>query len=80
MTQYHVVGVAEFGLFCEIQNYYISGLLHVSDLKSDRYIFDAQANILRGKKNGRIYRLGEPIKVRLANVLPEDRKIILIPV
>ncbi len=74
-----VVGVAEFGLFCEIQNYYISGLLHVSDLKSDRYIFDAQANILRGKKNGKIYRLGDSIKVRLANVLPEERKIILIP-
>ncbi|MBR51513.1 MAG: hypothetical protein CMD58_03245 [Gammaproteobacteria bacterium] len=74
-----VVGVAEFGLFCEIQNYYISGLLHVSDLKSDRYIFDAQANILRGKKNGKIFRLGDSIKVRLANVLPEERKIILIP-
>ena len=74
-----VVGVAEFGLFCEIHNYYISGLLHVSDLKSDRYIFDAQANILRGKKNGKIYRLGDSIKVRLANVLPEERKIILIP-
>ena len=74
-----VVGVAEFGLFCEIQNYYISGLLHVSDLKKDMYIFDAQANILRGKKNGKIYRLGDSIKVRLANVLPEERKIILIP-
>ena len=74
-----VVGVTEFGLFCEIDNYYISGLLHVSDLRRDRYIFDAQANILKGRNTGKSYRIGQKIKVQLANVVPEERKIILIP-
>ena len=74
-----VVGVTEFGLFCEIDNYYISGLLHVSDLRRDRYIFDAQANILKGRNTGKTYRIGQKIKVQLANVVPEERKIILIP-
>ncbi len=73
-----VVGIAEFGLFCEIDNYYISGLLHVSDLKKDRYIFDSQANILKGRNTGKIYRIGQKIKVQIANVIPEERKIILI--
>ena len=73
-----VVGIAEFGLFCEIDNYYISGLLHVSDLKKDRYIFDSQANILKGRNTGKTYRIGQKIKVQIANVIPEERKIILI--
>lgn len=74
-----VVGIAEFGLFCEIDKYHISGLLHVSDLKRDRYIFDSQANILKGKKTGKTYRIGQKIKVQLVNVIPEERKIVLIP-
>ena len=74
-----VVGIAEFGLFCEIDKYLISGLLHVSDLKMDRYIFDSQANILKGRKTGKTYRIGQKIRVQLANVIPEERKIILVP-
>ena len=75
----HVVGVAEFGLFCEIENYFISGLIHVSDLRKDRYIFDSQANILKGRRTGRTFRVGQNIKVQLVNVSPEERKITLIP-
>ena len=74
-----VVGIAEFGLFCEIENHFISGLVHVSDLGRDRYIFDKQANILRGKRSGRSFRIGQKIKVKLANVIPEERKIVLVP-
>ena len=45
-----VTGVTEFGLFCEIDNFFISGLLHVSDLPGDRYFYDRDANVLRVKK------------------------------
>jgi ribonuclease R len=74
-----VVGITEFGLFCEIENHFISGLVHVSDLSRDRYIFDKEANILKGKRTGRTFRIGQKINVQLANVIPEERKIILIP-
>ena len=74
-----VVGVTEFGLFCEIEKHYISGLVHVSDLSRDRYIFDKEANILKGKKTGKTFRIGQKIKVQLVNVIPEERKIVLIP-
>ena len=74
-----VVGVTEFGLFCEIDKHYISGLVHVSDLSRDRYIFDREANILKGKKTGKTFRIGQKIKVQLVNVIPEERKIVLIP-
>ena len=74
-----VVGITDFGLFCEIENYFISGLIHVSDLSRDRYIFDKEANILKGRRTGRTFRIGQKIIVKLANVIPEDRKIVLIP-
>ena len=74
-----VVGITEFGLFCEIENHFISGLVHVSDLSRDRYIFDKEANILKGKRTGRTFRIGQKINVQLANVIPEERKIVLIP-
>jgi len=74
-----VVGVTEFGLFCEIEKHYISGLVHVSDLSRDRYIFDKEANILKGKKTGKTFRIGQKIKVQLVNVIPEERKIVLVP-
>ena len=74
-----VVGITEFGLFCEIENYFISGLIHVSDLSRDRYIFDKEANILKGKRTGRTFRIGQKINVQLANVIPEERKIVLVP-
>jgi ribonuclease R len=74
-----VVGVTEFGLFCEIEKHYISGLVHVSDLSRDRYIFDKEANILKGKKTGKTFRIGQKITVQLVNVFPEERKIVLVP-
>ncbi|MAR95939.1 MAG: hypothetical protein CMD46_06300 [Gammaproteobacteria bacterium] len=73
-----IVGIAEFGLFCEIEKYYISGLLHVSDLSHDRYYFDKEANMLRGRRTGRTFRIGQKVNVQLANVIPDERKIILI--
>ena len=74
-----VVNIAEFGLFCEIENHFISGLIHVSDLGKDRYIYDSQANILKGRRTGKTFRIGQKINVQLISVVPEERKITLIP-
>jgi ribonuclease R len=74
-----VTGVAEFGLFAEIQDFYVSGLIHVSDLSGDRYFLDKESNTLRGRKTGKSYRLGQSMLVTIANVLPEERKITLVP-
>lgn len=75
-----ITGAADFGLFAEIDNFYVSGLIHVTDLPKDRYFFDREANMLKGKKSGRAYRLGQNIIVKIANVLPEERKITLVPI
>ena len=74
-----VTGITDFGLFAEIDGFYVSGLIHVTDLPGDRYFYDREANLLKGKKTGRTYRLGQNIKIKIANVTPQERKITLIP-
>jgi ribonuclease R len=74
-----VTGMADFGLFAEIDNFFVSGLIHVTDLPGDRYFHDKDANILKGKKTGRAYKLGQSIMITIANVSPEERKITLVP-
>ena len=74
-----VTGITDFGLFAEIDNFYVSGLIHVADLPGDRYFYDKNANLLKGKRTGRVYRLGQEIKIKIVNVLPSERKITLIP-
>lgn len=74
-----VTGITDFGLFAEIDNFYVSGLIHVADLPGDRYFYDKDANFLKGKRTGRVYRLGQEIKIKIINVLPSERKIALIP-
>jgi ribonuclease R len=74
-----VTGITDFGLFAEIDNFYVSGLIHVADLPGDRYFYDRDANLLKGKRTGTVYRLGQDIKIKIMNVLPSERKITLIP-
>jgi ribonuclease R len=74
-----VTGITDFGLFAEIDNFYVSGLIHVADLPGDRYFHDKDANLLKGKRTGRVYRLGQDINIKIMNVLPSERKITLVP-
>ena len=73
-----VTGVTDFGLFVNLEAYFISGLLHVSDLPDDRYHFLPDRNALKGKRRGEIYKLGQKIKVKIAAIFPLERKINLI--
>ena len=73
-----VTGVTDFGLFVNLEPYFISGLLHVSDLPDDRYHFLPDRNVLIGKRRGGIYKLGQTIKVKIAAIFPLERKINLV--
>ena len=52
-----VTGVTDFGLFVSLEAYFISGLLHVSDLPGDRYFLVQGTNTLKGKKTGKSFKL-----------------------
>ena len=64
-----------FGIFVALDDVYVEGLVHVSDLGSDYFRFDAAKHQLAGERTGRRYRLGDRVKVRLARVDIESSKI-----
>lgn len=61
-----VTNVARFGLFVEIPDKLISGLIHISTL-SDYYNYDEKKNILIGERSGRTFKIGDVIKARVTN-------------
>ena len=65
-----ISGVASFGFFVELENT-VEGLVHVTSLLDDFYLFNEKRYELRGERKGKVYRLGDPIRVRLEKV---DRK------
>ena len=73
-----VTGVTDFGLFVNLEPYFISGLLHVTDLPDDRYYYLPDRNALKGKRRGGIYKLGQKIKIKIAAIFPLERKINLV--
>ena len=70
-----ISGVNSFGLFVELADIYVTGLIHITALENDFYHFDPIGHRLNGKRSGRVYRLGDPIRVRVAAVNLDDRKI-----
>ena len=75
-----ITGITDFGLFVEIDKFFVSGLVHVADLPDDRYFYDKDANFLKGKRTGKIYRLGQNLQIKIVNVVPTERKITLIAI
>ena len=67
--------VTSFGLFVELNDIYVEGLVHVTALKSDYYHFDAAKHMMTGENSGKTYRLGDPIEIVVARVDLEERKI-----
>ncbi len=70
-----VTAVVAFGLFVELDDLYVEGLVHVSNLNSDYYHFDADRHRLVGERSGQTFRLGDEVEVRVAQVNLEDRKV-----
>ena len=70
-----ISGVNSFGIFVELNDIYVSGLVHITALDYDYFHFDPIGHRLRGDRTGRVYRLGDTLKVRVAAVNIDDRKI-----
>ena len=70
-----ITAVTGFGLFVELADLYIEGLVHVSALGQDFYHFDAAKQRLVGEHSRKAYQLGDSIKVQVLRVAVEERKI-----
>lgn len=69
-----ISSVTGFGLFVKLNELLIDGLVHISTLENDYYHYDAARQRLVGG-SGVIYRLGDPVKVKVINVNLDDKKI-----
>jgi ribonuclease R len=73
--QGYVTGVSAFGLYVELVEHFVEGMVHVSTMADDYYRFVERAHLLRGEKNGRVYRLGDRVGVQVIRVDLERRQI-----
>ena len=74
-----VTGVTSFGLFVMLDQYYVDGLVHISELGRDYFRFEPNRHALLGERTGKQYRLADRIKVKLVRVDLDTRRIDLIP-
>lgn len=74
-----VSSVTGFGLFVALDEVYVEGLVHISELGSDYFQFDATRHQLLGERTGQRYRLGDRIAVQLVRVDMETNKIDFVP-
>ncbi len=70
-----VSGVTSFGLFVLLDRFFVDGLIHVSSLQDDYYVFQEDRFALVGEHTGRRFRLGDRLTVQVAAVNREERKI-----
>jgi ribonuclease R len=70
-----ISAVTSFGLFVELKDLYIEGLVHITALPGDYYNFDKSSQRLTGERTGRSFQLGGTVRVQVARVDLDDRKI-----
>lgn len=69
-----ISSVMNFGLFVQLDNM-IEGLVHISEIKGDYYTFDETTHTLRGEKKGKMYKLGQKLRVVVTNASKENSTI-----
>jgi ribonuclease R len=71
----YITGVAPYGLFVELIEHYVEGMVHVSSMADDYYRFVEQEHILRGENTKKTYRLGDKVLVQVVRVDMERRQV-----
>ena len=71
----HITGVTAFGLFVELAEQFVEGLVHISSMADDYYRFVETQYLLKGENSGKIYRLGDAVRVQLVRVDKEHRQL-----
>jgi ribonuclease R len=76
----YVSAVVGFGLFVTLEDIYVDGLVPISTLGDDFYRYEEVEHRLVGSSSGRIYRLGDRLRVKLAKADAEKRGLDFVPV
>jgi ribonuclease R len=71
----YITGVTAFGLFIELVEHFVEGMVHVSTMADDYYRFIERSHVLRGEHTGRTFRLGDRVSVQVIKIDMERRQI-----
>jgi ribonuclease R len=74
-----ISGVAGFGIFIELTDVFVEGMIAMRDMKDDYYIFDDVHHQLKGERTGKTFQLGDTIKIQVASVNLDDRQMVFVP-
>ncbi len=74
-----ITGVVPFGLFVTLDDYFVDGLVHISELGRDYFQYDPARHVLLGERTAKRYRLADRMSVKLVRVDLETRKIDFVP-
>src|SRR5262249_10332641 len=79
----YITGVTSFGAFVVLRDYFVEGLVPISALGNDFFVYEEKQHRLRGRSGGKVFRLGDSVRVRLEAIdevrrrldfrLPEDK-------
>jgi len=70
-----ITGVTNFGLFIELKEIFVEGLVHVTSLGNDYYHFDPEKHRLLGERTGQSFRLTDEVRVKVARVDLDEARI-----
>lgn len=70
-----ISGVTQFGIFVQLDEMFVEGLVHITDLGADYFQFDDARHELRGERTGKRYQLTDKVKVQVSRVDLDARKI-----
>ena len=74
-----ITGVVPFGLFVTLDEYFVDGLVHISELGRDYFEYDGTRHLLFGSRTKKRFRLTDRMRVKLVRVEVDQRKIDLVP-
>lgn len=69
-----ISGVTSFGIFVELENL-VEGLVHVSTMTDDYYVFDEVVYALRGERTGKTYKIGDEVRITVVDVIKSEQSV-----
>jgi len=74
-----ISGISPFGVFVLLDDLFVEGMVHVSNLPGDFYRYDEKNHRLKGTASGKVFRAGDPMRVRLFRIDGDRRRLELLP-
>ena len=63
-----IIDLTSFGFFVELETYFVDGLVRLGSLKDDAYQYYEKEHLTKGRRHGRIFRLGDPVRIKVTRV------------